>query len=226
MTAPEGILLVDKPRGITSFGVVRLVRKRLGVRKVGHGGTLDPFATGVLVMLIGTRFTKCASTFLSDDKEYLALVRLGVSTDTYDCEGQITARSDIIPTHAEVEAAIARFQGALVQQAPMFSAKKVGGKRLYERARRNEVCARPVSQIEVSITLVRYAYPELELHIRCSKGTYIRSLGHDIGKKLGSEAHVGELKRLRSGRFRIESCIPGDWLSDSAHDLSSHLLCE
>jgi tRNA pseudouridine55 synthase len=177
-------------------------------------------------MLIGKRFTKRAATFLSDDKEYLALIQLGASTDTHDCEGRIIASSDIIPTHTDVEAAIACFQGRMAQQAPMFSAKKVGGKRLYERARRNEVCERPVSQIEISTTLVRYAYPELELHIRCSKGTYIRSIGHDIGKKLGCEAYVGALKRLRSGSFRIESCIPGEWIGDPAQDLCSHLLCE
>jgi tRNA pseudouridine55 synthase len=224
-TAPlcEGILLVDKPKGKTSFDLVRILRKRLGVQKIGHGGTLDPFATGVLVMLVGRAYTKQAALFLADDKEYQATLHLGMATDTYDCEGAVMSTSNHIPSLAEVQEVMTFFQGSITQQAPMFSAKKVAGQRLYERARKGELCDRPLSIVQVCTTLIRYAYPELEMHVICSKGTYIRALGHDIGQRLGCAAYVKALKRVRSGNFQISSCLSYERILDAQFNLVSQL---
>jgi tRNA pseudouridine55 synthase len=199
----EGILLVDKPAGITSFTVVAKLRRRLGVKKIGHAGTLDPFATGLLVMLVGRNFTKLADSFLKDDKEYQATLLLGTATDTYDNEGEVTQTSSYVPDEKEIQKAIAQFQGQIEQVPPMFSAKKVGGKRLYELARKGQEIERKACSCHVTITLIRYAYPEVDIHVTCSKGTYIRSLAHDIGLKLGTFAHLTALRRLRSGKFLL-----------------------
>ncbi|MBS0634150.1 MAG: tRNA pseudouridine(55) synthase TruB [Verrucomicrobia bacterium] len=203
----EGILLVDKPENMSSFAVVAQARRRLGVKKIGHGGTLDPFATGLLVLLVGRNFTKRADEFLQGDKEYQACLKLGVATDSYDSEGQETFHSDKVPTLEEIEAVLKQFQGTIDQIPPMFSAKKINGKRLYELARKGEVVERKAVRVTVEITFIRYSYPELELHVRASKGTYIRSLADDIGKALGCYAHLISLRRLRSGRFSIEKSI-------------------
>ena len=215
MTAPEGILLIDKPPGMTSFSVVAALRRRLGVKKIGHSGTLDPFATGLLVMLVGRNFTKLADSFISDDKEYKAILRLGVATDSYDSDGQVVANSDKKPSLEEVQEAIGHFQGKIEQVPPMFSAKKIGGKRLYEMARKGIEVERKPCLVEVTTTLLRYEYPELEIHVTCSKGTYIRSIGHEIGTRLGSYAYLTALRRLRSGNFRLEESIPLQELMDS-----------
>src|SRR5574338_656659 len=144
---PKGILLVDKPAGLSSFAIVAKARRRLGVKKIGHGGTLDPFATGLLVLFVGRDYTKQASQFLDGDKEYEAEVVLGVATDSYDPTGNEIDRSSYTPSLEEVKAVLERFQGTIMQVPPMFSAKKVAGKRLYELARKGEVVerqARPV----------------------------------------------------------------------------------
>ena len=208
MTSPEGILLIDKPPGMTSFSVVAALRRRLGVKKIGHSGTLDPFATGLLVMLVGRNFTKLADSFISDDKEYKAILHLGVATDSYDSDGEIVANSDKRPSLEEVQEVISHFQGKIEQVPPMFSAKKIGGKRLYEMARKGLEVERKPCHVEVTTTLLRYKYPELEIHVTCSKGTYIRSIGHEIGTRLGSYAYLKALRRLRSGNFRLEESVP------------------
>src|SRR5262249_44547105 len=135
MTNPnpiEGILLVNKPRGKTSFSLVATLRKSLGVKKIGHAGTLDPFATGVMVMLIGRAYTRLSDQFLGQDKEYLAELCLGLATDTYDSEGQVVSRSEFVPSQKCIEETIQQFQGEIIQIPPMFSAKKINGKKLYE----------------------------------------------------------------------------------------------
>ncbi len=203
----EGILLVDKPANMSSFSVVAQARRRLGVKKIGHGGTLDPFATGLLVLLVGRNFTKKASEFLQGDKHYLACLKLGVSTDSFDCEGTVVEQSDKVPTEQEVQQVLKQFQGTFDQTPPMFSAKKVGGVRLYELARKGQVVERKAVSVTVEIQLVRYEYPELEIEVRCTKGTYIRSLAEDIGRTLGSYAHLVRLRRLSSGRFSLENSI-------------------
>jgi tRNA pseudouridine55 synthase len=214
----EGILLVDKPAGKTSFSLVASLRKRLGVKKIGHAGTLDPFATGVMVMLIGKNFTRLSDQFLVQDKEYQAELHLGKSTDTYDCEGTITQTSDHIPTLEEIQETVALFQGDIEQIPPMFSAKKVNGQKLYELARKGKSIERLPVKIHVQIEILSYQYPHLTIRVACSKGTYIRSLAHDIGQTLHCGAHLSALKRLRSGIFRIEECIDGALLNSTEFD--------
>lgn len=210
MTAkpPEGILLIDKPIGITSFGLVARLRKLLNVQKIGHAGTLDPFATGVMVMLIGRNYTRLSDTFLCQDKEYRAVLKLGEATDTHDCEGTVISTSDMVPTLEDINAAIEQFQGEIEQTPPMFSAKKIGGKKLYELARQGIEVERKSVQITVRINIVSYAYPYLTFDVSCTKGTYVRSIGHDLAAVLGCGGHLTELRRIRSGSFEIEKCIP------------------
>ncbi|WP_068467783.1 tRNA pseudouridine(55) synthase TruB [Candidatus Protochlamydia phocaeensis] len=221
---PQGILLVNKPKGKTSFSLVRELRKKLGVKKIGHAGTLDPFATGVMVMLIGRNYTRLSDQFLSCDKEYIAQVRLGITTDTYDCEGQVISESDLIPTLEDVKQALLAFQGEVEQVPPMYSAKKKQGKKLYELARQGKEVERDPVKIALQTTLVSYTYPHLELHVKCSKGTYIRSLAYDLGIKLGCGAHLLNLTRTRSGTFHLKDCVEGTQLSCSDIDLASKLI--
>ena len=185
----EGILPVYKPAGSTSFSLVRALRKKTQIQKIGHAGTLDPFAEGVMILLIGRTFTRQADTFLSQDKEYAATLHLGIETTTFDPEGEITAQSDIIPSLPQIQQALLEFQGTISQIPPMFSAKKIQGKKLYELARKGiEVERKPVL-ITLQTQLISYNYPDLNLHVTCSKGTYIRSLADDLGKKLGCGAY-------------------------------------
>lgn len=223
MNKNNGILLVDKAAGCSSFYLVSLLRRLTHIEKIGHAGTLDPFATGVMVMLIGREYTRKSDEFLCNDKEYKALLQLGMATETYDIEGQITSRSDKIPTLQEVELALASFQGEILQIPPMYSAKKLEGKKLYDLARKGITVERQPVKVRVQIKLIRYHYPLLELEVACSKGTYIRSLAHDIGQFLGCGAHLFELARTRSGSFHISECIPQALLKNPQFDLSPHL---
>jgi tRNA pseudouridine55 synthase len=219
-----GFLLVDKPAGVTSFSLVHRVRKLTGVKKVGHCGTLDPFATGVMVLLVGRDYTRLSDTFLGADKTYLATLRLGQETDTYDSEGQVLALSDIVPSEAGVLQALAAFCGDILQVPPMYSAKKRGGVKLYELARRGcEVERTPVS-LRVHIEFLSYSYPHLTLRVDCSKGTYIRSLAFDIGRFLGCGAHLLALRRERSGAFLLSHCLDGSLLyGENSFDVTPFL---
>lgn len=223
-SAKEGILLVNKPKGWTSFKLVAILRKRLGIQKIGHAGTLDPFATGVMVMLIGRSYTRLSDQFLSKDKEYRAEVYLGTTTDTYDSEGQVITQSPVVPDQQMIEAALKEFQGEISQVPPMFSAKKVNGKKLYELARQGKEIERAPVKVQVEITLMDYQYPYLHLYVKCSKGTYIRSLAHDLGQKLQCGAHLSNLERSRSGEFQLASCIDGNLLNEPDIDLSPWIL--
>lgn len=220
----QGILLVNKPRGLNSFKLVAILRKRLGVKKIGHAGTLDPFATGVMVMLIGREYTRLSDTFLNHDKEYIADVHLGSATDTHDCDGVVTSTSTIIPTHDEIVKALAAFQGTIEQVPPMFSAKKIGGKKLYELARQGKEIERKPSIVTMTTKLISYEYPILKINVSCSKGTYIRSIAHELGISLGCGAHLVELQRTRSGPFRIEQCMEGSLLLNENTDIKSLLI--
>lgn len=208
MKNSKGILLVDKKGGSTSFRLVSLLRRLTGVQKIGHAGTLDPFATGVMVMLVGSEYTKKSDQFLQCDKQYKATFHLGITTDTYDIEGKIISQSDKIPTQEEIEKALNSFQGTFLQTPPMFSAKKVQGQKLYDLARQGISIPRAPVQVHVKIEILQYEYPSLKLLIDCSKGTYIRSLAFDLGELLGTGAHVSKLTRTKSGAFRLEECIP------------------
>ncbi len=220
----EGILLVDKPQGRTSFSLIRSLRKLTGIRKIGHAGTLDPFATGVMVMLIGRGYTRLSDKLLLQNKEYLGEVSLGVSTDTYDCDGTVVARSKKIPSLEQIEKALEYFQGEIEQIPPMYSAKKVNGKKLYELARKGEEIERAPAIVKVETTLLSSEYPHLLIKIACSKGTYIRSIAHELGQRLGCGAHLSQLKRTYSGQFSIEECLDGNLLDDPAFDITPHLI--
>lgn len=207
LTNKEGIILIDKPAGKTSFYLVHVLRKILGVKKIGHAGTLDPFATGVMVMLVGRKYTQKCGQFTAQGKSYRATIRLGIETDSYDCDGQIVSESDLIPSEEELIHAISHFQGKVEQVPPMFSAKKVKGKKLYELARKGEVIERQPVLVDLETTLLRYDYPEVELIVHCSKGTYLRSIAHDLGQQLGCGAHLSHLTRIRSGDFKLDDCV-------------------
>lgn len=210
MMIPEGILLIDKPPAKTSFYVVAAVRKKTQQKKIGHAGTLDPFATGLLILLLGKKWTTQADTFLHHDKEYEATFCLGKATDTYDCDGQIIKESAYEPTTQEIYTALDFFQGPYTQTPPMFSAKKIDGRRLYELARKGIEVERKTANVVLKTTLLRYSYPFLSLRINCSKGTYIRSIAQDLGERLGCYAYVSSLKRTQSGPFYIKDAISLD----------------
>ncbi len=219
----NGILLVNKAKGTLSFRLVTLLRKKTGVEKIGHAGTLDPFATGLMVMLVGREYTKKSDEFLVCEKEYQGTVYLGVETDTYDVEGKIVHRSPAIPSESQVNDVLKEFQGKILQVPPMYSAKKIGGQKLYDLARQGKTVERAAVPVQVSIECIRYQYPEIEIRVVCSKGTYIRSLAHDIGQKLGTGAHLSSLTRLRSGTFSVENAVPEEMLFQTGFDLKPHL---
>lgn len=201
MSTFEGILPINKPIGKTSFSLVSNLRKLTNIKTIGHAGTLDPFASGVMVLLIGKPYTRLSSSFLNQDKQYLATLYLGITTDTYDLDGQITAHSPLIPTKSQIEKVLLEFQGTIQQIPPMFSAKKVQGKKLYVLARKGITIPRSPITITIKVELISYIYPHIQLKVDCSKGTYIRSLTHDIGTLLGSGAHLSELTRTKSGKI-------------------------
>ena len=208
----SGILLVDKPSGMTSHDVVDLIRDKFGFAKVGHAGTLDPMATGLLVMLIG-RATKFQAGFLNDGKVYDADVMLGVSTDSGDAMGVVVGRKHVDTGEDAVRSAVKKFEGESMQVPPMFSAKKKNGKKLYELARKGlDVKREPVKITIGKIEVLGMALPQFTLRVRCSKGTYIRQLAADIGEALGCGAHLTSLRRLSSGSFSVENAVTAGML--------------
>lgn len=211
----DGILVIDKPVGITSHGVVQRVRRWAGQRRVGHLGTLDPLATGVLPIALGEA-TKLSQLLTHGEKGYRGTIRLGVETTTYDREGEVLASSDgPWPERAAVEKALERFRGEVEQVPPPYSAVKSGGETAYRRARRGErVALEPRAVTFHRIELLAYDPPDLEIEVLCSAGTYLRSMAHDLGALLGTFAHLAELVRTRSGPFTIEQAVPLDELDE------------
>jgi tRNA pseudouridine55 synthase len=209
ITRADGILLVDKERGPTSHDMVDRIRKRFGFRKVGHGGTLDPQATGLLVILVG-RGTKYSSRFVASDKTYEGTLRLGVSTDTQDSEGKVVAEAGCSGvTRAQLEEAMATFRGDLFQVPPMASAVKVDGVPLYKRARRGETVEREPKLIHVyEFRLVDVDLPRATFFLACTKGTYVRTLCSDVGDALGCGAYLEALRRTRCGDLDVEDAVP------------------
>jgi tRNA pseudouridine55 synthase len=201
----HGILIVNKPCGITSHDVVDVIRRRFGIKKVGHTGTLDPMARGVLVLLLG-RATKLSSTFVKDDKEYIATLLLGKRTDTQDITGRVIEEKELpVLTRDVLEAVLQSFTGRRKQVPPMISAKKHRGRKLYELARRGKSVERsPVDIYIHDIRLLDVNLPEITFFVRCSKGTYVRTLCEEIGMALGAPACMASLLRTASGEFRIE----------------------
>jgi tRNA pseudouridine55 synthase len=204
----HGLILVDKPRAATSHDVVLRLRRLLGLKKVGHFGTLDPLATGLLLVGVGsaTRLFPCYS---KHDKVYSGEMRLGFSTDTYDIEGRPTSdESGRFPDRATLAKAMAEFVGPLPQVAPPYSAKKVGGKPLYKWARAEKTVPVPASRVVVyAFDLTGFSPPRVEFDVHCSSGTYVRSLVHELGQVLGCGAHLAALRRLAIGRYGIEQAL-------------------
>lgn len=200
----DGILVINKPQGITSHDVVDRVRRRFNITRVGHAGTLDPMATGVLVMLIG-RATKLAARFIDDDKEYVATLFLGKRTDTQDSTGRTLEEKDARGVDIDsVRKTFNSFLGDIEQIPPMMSAKKYKGKKLYQLARKGKSVTRTPCRIKIrDIELLDFKLPEVIFRIKCSKGTYVRTLCEDMGVAMGYPAHMSALTRTRSGRFSL-----------------------
>ncbi len=206
----SGILLLDKPSGPTSHDMVIALRRGAGQKQVGHAGTLDPLATGLLVICLGAA-TRLSDYMRGKDKRYRARVRLGQSTNTYDADGEITATSDTLPDRAAVEEALVKFRGPIQQQPPAFSAIKRAGKKAYELARAGEVVELEARPVEIyALELLEWQPPEFTLDVLCSAGTYIRSLAHDLGQALGCGAHLTALRRTASGSFLLNEAVTLD----------------
>jgi tRNA pseudouridine55 synthase len=205
----DGIILIDKPAGMTSFGVVARIRRVLSERagkkvKVGHTGTLDPFATGLMILITGKE-CKNAENYSKLDKVYEATFHLGQTSSTGDIEGEMTKASDRIPSQAEIKKAIASFAGEIQQRPPMFSAIKVNGQRAYKLARQGEIVEIPLRKVTIhSLEVLDYSYPELKIRTHVSSGTYIRSLAVDIGTTLKTGAYCIQLRRTSISKWRVE----------------------
>jgi tRNA pseudouridine55 synthase len=205
----EGILVVDKETGPTSHDVIARLRRLLSMRRIGHCGTLDPLATGVLIVCLG-KYTRLNEWLIEGEKEYLATFHLGGTSDTGDAQGEITSSGRDIshPLQGEIENEIKNFEGTIEQIPPAYSAVKVDGVRSYVRARRREVVSLPARKVHIGkIQLLNFEYPLLHLRIVCSKGTYIRSLATDLGVRLGCGAYVQELRRTRVGNLQVEDAL-------------------
>jgi len=203
-----GVLLIDKPQGPTSHDIVQKIRKLTGIKKVGHAGTLDPFATGLLPVLVG-KATRLSNYLTGSEKIYFCVVDLRYGTDTHDMEGKrISSHFTSFPSKEEVAACLERLTGNRLQVPPMFSAKKIRGEKCYHLARQGREIPRDPVKIQIfSISLLAYEKPYLTLVIRCSSGTYIRSLAHEIGERLGIGAHLSSLRRTASGGFHLKEAV-------------------
>ena len=205
-----GFLLVDKPQGWTSHDVVAKVRNLLRMKKVGHAGTLDPMATGLVVVGLG-RATRLLRFVQSAPKEYVATAVFGVATDSLDADGAILERSEMNVSQAEVEQSMLRFVGTIAQVPPMVSARKVGGRKLYELAREGIEIEREARDVQIySLELIDFApsnYPEVTFRTVCSTGTYVRTLGDDIAATLGGRAHLSALRRIRNGSLHVNAAV-------------------
>ena len=210
------IIPINKPAAITSHTVVNKLRKFYGIKKIGHAGTLDPFATGVLILLVGRESTKRSQELMKQDKIYRAKLKLGYISDTYDKDGVIQEYNiQKVPTRLEIDQIIASFVGEISQIPPMYSAIKINGKKMYELARKGQTVDIPPRLVNIyNIIVLDYTYPYLTLDIACSSGTYIRSLGYDIGIQLGVGAYLETLERRQSGEYNIENCYTLDNLPE------------
>jgi tRNA pseudouridine55 synthase len=225
-TSLDGVLLVDKAEGMTSHDVVALVRRQLGIKKVGHCGTLDPIATGLLLITIG-RGTKVQDLLMSEDKEYVGTLTLGATTTTQDRQGEIVETKPVPElSENEIRAAFDKFRGDFYQTPPMVSAKKHGGVPLYKLARQGKVVEREPRFVHVyRHTIDGIALPDVDFSVVCSKGFYVRTYAHDIGTELGCGAHLKTLRRTKSGRFDVGDAITVEQIKNSLRDqIASRIL--
>ena len=211
----EGVLLVDKPSGMTSHDVVYRLRRKLQIQRIGHAGTLDPMATGLLIMLIG-KATRISQYLISVDKVYEGEITLGSTTNSQDAEGEVMETRPVPPlTEAQLRATMKTFLGDQYQTPPMFSAIKLGGVPLYKMARQGEVVEREPRFIRVAaFELLSLALPKLTFRLDCTKGTYVRTVANDLGAKLGCGAHLSALRRTGSGKFNIGQCTTLDAIQE------------
>lgn len=206
--AISGVLVVDKPVGLTSHDVVQIVRRGTNIRRAGHTGTLDPRASGVLVILIGPA-VRLSEYVSASDKRYQAIVRLGTTTDTYDSDGNVTSSTPVNIGEKEFETTLSQFVGEIEQVPPPYSAVKVKGRRAYEMAREGEEVDLQPRKIQVySLELLEWTPPEAVIDVYCSSGTYVRSLANDLGKSLGCGAYLVGLRRTKNGRFTLRDAVP------------------
>lgn len=204
----SGVLVVDKPVGYTSHDIVQIIRRGTGIRRAGHTGTLDPRASGVLVVLLGPA-VRLSEYVSASDKRYQAVIQLGTTTDTYDADGQVLTNNPVNITEEQFVAALQSFIGEIEQVPPPYSAVKVKGRKAYEMAREGEDIDLQPRKIRVySLELLEWAPPEAVIDVYCSSGTYIRSLANDLGKMLGCGAHLVGLRRTKSGRFTLRDAVP------------------
>ncbi len=205
----EGVLLVDKPTGMTSHDVVYRLRRKFQIQRIGHAGTLDPMATGLLIMLIG-KATKISQFLISVDKVYEGELTLGINTNSQDAEGEVMETRPVPPlTREQVLAAMQTFLGDQYQKPPMFSAIKIGGVPLYKLARKGEEIEREPRFVRIAaFELVEFNSPKITFRLHCTKGTYVRTVAYDLGEKLGCGGHLSALRRTGSGKFTIEQCLP------------------
>jgi tRNA pseudouridine55 synthase len=218
-TTPDGVLLVDKAEAMTSHDVVALVRRQLGIKKVGHCGTLDPIATGLLILTLG-RGTKIQDLLMSEDKEYAGTFVLGVTTSTQDRQGEVTHERPVPALDEnQMRTAFEKFRGDFYQTPPMVSAKKHEGVPLYKLARQGKVVEREPRLVHVyRYTIDKIALPEIDFSVVCSKGFYVRTYVHDIGDLLGCGAHLKSLRRTKSGRFDVANAISVNEINQSPRE--------
>ncbi len=218
----DGLLLVDKPAGITSFDVIRRLRRQTGVRKIGHAGTLDPLATGLMLVLFGTA-CKHAMQLSKLDKTYLAEVKLGETSSTDDGEGAKEFVSALDPSYEAVALGLARFKGEISQIPSIYSAIKIDGQEAYKRARAGEQVTMPARNVTIhSIRLVTYEYPYVRFEVHVSSGTYIRSLARDLGEALTTGAYLSNLRRTSVANYRLDEALALDVVD--ASNLADHLM--
>ncbi|MGE4559332.1 MAG: tRNA pseudouridine(55) synthase TruB [Desulfobulbus sp.] len=234
----EGVFLIDKPAGMTSFAVVRRVRRLLGIKKVGHAGTLDPFATGLMIICAGRAATRCIEQFMAGRKTYVAQLQLGVETTTQDPEGEVVGEYDVPELNQElITSCLRAHTGPQLQAPPPFSAAKHKGKPLYAYARRGVMIKKEAKPIEIHALQFRGYDPvnkQLAVEVSCSRGTYVRVLAADLGKALGCGAHLIGLRRTESGPFQVGQCLCGtelfgddglQRLCESRHSITEILTC-
>jgi tRNA pseudouridine55 synthase len=213
---PDGVLLVDKAAGMTSHDVVALVRRRLQIQKVGHCGTLDPLATGLLLLTLG-RGTKIQDLLMAEDKEYSGTMMLGAKTSTQDKDGEVIERREVPPLEEKtIRVAFEKFRGDFYQTPPMVSAIKQAGVPLYKLARQGKTVEREPRLVHIyRYSIDRVTLPEIDFTVVCSKGFYVRTYAHDIGAELGCGAHLYSLRRVKSGRFDVASAITVDEIKNA-----------
>lgn len=222
----DGAILIDKPAGPTSHDVVDAIRRNFSLKKVGHCGTLDPNATGLLLIVLG-RGTKLSERLMSDDKVYEGTIKFGETTDSYDADGALLSSLPVMPmTLEELNAAAGEFIGDLMQKPPMVSAVKKGGVPLYKLARKGVEVEREPRLVHIyNFRFSSYEEPLARFRLACTKGTYVRSIAHELGQKLGCGAHLATLRRVTSGKFDVDQAIPfEDVMKLSARELEKHII--